>query len=141
VSAAAIVALVAAVIAVLAAAAAATQLRRARERTRTLTQELERGRASFDAIVTQEIEERAAELEQRLRLARAESLSALGDEERRITDERRRDVVERERDASARLAAALTAAEQRVEQRLSGWGTDVEQLQESLASELSRISQ
>ena len=140
-SASAIVALVAAVLAVAAAVATALLLRREQERARTLEAEIERGKARFDEVVAREIEERAAELDQRLRMASAESLSALLEEERRITDERRRDVVERERDATARLADALTAAERRVEERLAGWSSDVEQLQEAIASELSRIHQ
>jgi hypothetical protein len=138
---AAVVAVIAAGLAVAAAVGAALLLRREQGRTRTLEQELERGKAAFDEVVARELEERAAELDQRLRIARAESLSTLIDEERRITDERRRDVVERERDATARLADALTGAERRMEERLAGWSSDVEQLQEAIASELSRIHQ
>ena len=79
--------------------------------------------------------------QQALALARAESLTVLVNEERRITEERRRDVAERERDASAKLAETLNEAQRRVDQRLAGWGTDLEQLQESLAGELARIGQ
>src|SRR5690349_14886899 len=121
---AAVVAVIAAGLAVAAAVGAALLLRREQGRTRTLEQELERGKAAFDEVVARELEERAAELDQRLRIARAESLSTLIDEERRITDERRRDVVERERDATARLADALTGAERRMEERLAGWSSD-----------------
>src|SRR6266699_2416963 len=99
---------------------------RFRSRNRTLDEELERAKAKFDEIVAHEIEQRAAELEQTLKLARAESLSALVDEERRITEERRRDVAERERDASTKLSEGLTEAQRRVEEKLAGWGTDLE---------------
>ena len=71
---------------------------------RTLDEEIERGKARFDAVLAQESEVRAAELEQNLALARSHALSVLAEEERRITDERRRDVAERERDATAKLA-------------------------------------
>ena len=114
---------------------------RFRQRNRTPDEEIERAKARFDEIVGHEIEQRAADLERTLALARSESLSALVEEERRITEERRRDVAERERDASAKLAEALNEAQRRVEERLAGWGTDLEQLQESLAGELARIGQ
>src|SRR5438067_662176 len=140
-SAAAIIAVVAALVSALAAAGTLSLLRRARARTRTLEEELERGKAMFDKVVAREVEQRAAELEQTMKLARAESLSALVEEERRITEERRRDVAERERDASARLVQALTEAERRVDERLSVWAADLGQLQESLAGELATIGQ
>ena len=116
-------------------------MRFSRSRNRTPDEELEHAKAKFDEIVAHEIEQRAADLEQTLALARAESLTALLDEERRITEERRRDVAERERDASAKLAETLNGAQRRVDERLAGWGTDLEQLQESLAGELARIGQ
>jgi len=139
--AAAVVALIAALVAVLAAAATVHLLRRAHTRTRTLDEELERGKAMFDATVAREAEQRSDELAQTLKLARAESLSVLVEEERRITDERRRDVAERERDASARLLQALAEAERRVDERLTVWVADLGRLQESLAAELAGIPQ
>ena len=127
--------------AVLAAAATAYLLRHAQARTRTLDEELERGKAMFEATVAREAEQRNTELAQTLKLARAESLSLLVEEERRITEERRRDVAERERDASVRLLQALAEAERRVDERLSIWVADLGQLQESLAAELAGIPQ
>jgi hypothetical protein len=114
---------------------------RSRSRDRTPDEELERAKAKFDEIVAHEVEQRAADLERTLALARSESLSALVQEELRITEERRRDVAERERDASTKLAEALNEAQRRVEEKLAGWGTDLEHLQESLAGELARIGQ
>ena len=108
---------------------------------RTLDEELERAKVRFDEVVATEIEQRAADLQQTLALARSESLTALVNEERRITEERRRDVTERERDASAKLAETLNEGQRRVEERLAGWATDLEQLQESLSGELARIGQ
>jgi hypothetical protein len=137
----AIVALVAALVAALAAGATVYLLLRERERARTLEEELERGKAVFEQVVAQEAEQRATELEQTLKLARAESLAHLVEEERRITDERRRDVAERERDASARLILAVTEAERRVDERLKLWAADLGQLQESLAAEITTIGQ
>jgi hypothetical protein len=137
--AAAVVALVAALVAVAAAVAAVVLVRHAQTRERTLDEELERGKAHFDEVVAREVEQRSRDLEDALTLARAESLSTIAGEERRITEERRRDVAERERDASARLLDAVTAAERRVEQRLAGWSADIEMLQDGLAAELNRV--
>lgn len=136
-----IIALLAAFLSSLAAAATVQLLRNARARTRTLEEELERGRATFDEIVARELDERAAELEQTLKIARAESLSIFVEEERRITEERRRDVAERERDASAHLVEALTEAGRRVDERLSAWALDLARLQDGLADELASIGQ
>ena len=140
-TAAVVVALAAAAVSALAAAVSVRMLLRARTRTRSLEQELERGKAMFSEVVAREVEQRSSELEQMLKLARAQSLSAFADEERRITDERRRDVAERERDASNRLAEALTEAERRVDERLTTWAADLAQLQESLAGELATVGQ
>jgi hypothetical protein len=79
------------------------------------------------------------ELAQTLARQRADSLSQLAEEERKIADERRRDVLERERDAGARLGEQLTEVQRSVEQRLTDWASDVEQLQEGLHEELRRI--
>ncbi len=135
------VALAAALVSIVAAAAAFVALRRARATTRTLEDEIERGKAVFDEVVAREAELRAADLERALALARAESLAALTDEERRITEERRSDVAERERDASATLAEALTAAQRKVDERLAEWSGSLSQLQESLAEEIARLAQ
>ena len=140
-TAAAIVAVVAAVIAGGAAAAAFVALSRTRDRTRALEREIERGKARFDEVVAHEAELHAAELAQTLAIARAEALSLLADEERRITEERRRDVAEREREATTKLSAALTEAQRSVEQRFGDWGSDLTKLQQSLAGELERIGQ
>ncbi len=115
-------AIAAAVVACIAAAIAITAYVRMRGTMRTLDEEIERGKARFDAVLAQESEVRAAELEQNLALARSHALSVLAEEERRITDERRRDVAERERDATSKLSAALTDAQRAVEQRFVDWG-------------------
>src|SRR5579872_1644294 len=135
----AIVAIVAAVVAVVALAATVLALRRVRAHEQLLDEAIERGRARFDEVVRREVEQRATELEQTLALARSESRAALVEEERRIVEERRRDVAERERDATATLGDALTATQQAVERRLSGWSTDVERLQERFTAELARV--
>jgi hypothetical protein len=135
------VAIAAAAAAVAAAAAAFVVTRRARVATRTLEEEIERGKAAFDEVVAREAEQRAADLERALVLARSQSLAALAEEERRIAEERRTDVAERERDATAKLAEALVVAQRNVEERVAEWTADLSRLQESLADEIARISQ
>jgi hypothetical protein len=134
-------AVAAAAVAAVLALAAFLLLRRARLHMRPLEEEIERGKTKFDEVVAREVEVRAAELERTLALARAESLAALGDEERRIAEERRRDVAEREDQATAKLGAALVEAQSSIEQRLADWSGDLDRLQEGLADELARLSQ
>src|SRR5262245_65827115 len=118
-TAAAVVADVAAVVAVGALVATWRFYGRTRSQAGLLDREIARGRARFDEVVAAEAEERAAELERTMARARAESLSGLAAEERRIAEERRREVVEREREAGTKLAEALTATQRDVQQRLA----------------------
>jgi hypothetical protein len=89
--------------------------------------------------VAKEIEERSRELELVLVRERAESLSQLAEEERRIASERRLDVAERERTGTEQLSSQLLSAQKAVEQRLASWTSDVEKLQEGLTEELRRL--
>jgi hypothetical protein len=138
-TAATIVAVVAAAVALLALACAVLVLRKVRAHEHMLEREIERGKGAFDEVVAAEIAQRSEELERTMARLRADALSALAEEERRITDDRRRDVAERERDATARLMEQLVAAQSNVEQRLTDWARDVEKLQEGLAHDVKRI--
>ena len=137
--AATIAAVAAAAVAALALLGCVVVLRKVRGSERLLDRELERGRATFDEVVAAEVATRAEELEALLARARAESLSWLADEERRIADERRRDVAERERDATGRLGEQLIQVQASVERRLGDWKADVDKLQEGLTDELSAV--
>jgi hypothetical protein len=134
-----IVAVAAAGLAVLCLIGTAFLLTRLRAKSRMLEEAIESGKEQFDAVVEHELTTRAAELESTLARVRADALSALTTEERRIADERRREVAEREREATAALGAQLIEAQHAVEQRLTQWASDVEKLQEGLATELQRI--
>ena len=138
-TAAAIIAVVGAALAGVAFVACVIVLRKVKAHERLLDRAIERGRATFDEVVTQEIAQRASELEATLARARADSISQLADEERRIAEERRRDVAERERDATARLGQQLVQAQAAVDQRLVDWQSDVEKLTQGLDEELKRI--
>ena len=138
-TAAAIVAVVAAALAVAAFAASLVAFRKTRSQQGMLGRELQRGKAEFDRVVAAELAERSEQLAAQLARARADTLSKLSEEERRIAEERRRDVVERERDAGARLGEQLLAVQSAVEQRLGDWSNDVAKLQEGLVDELKRV--
>lgn len=133
------IALGAAVVAIAAAMVAVLSLRKLRTRQRMLEREVDRGKEEFDRIVAHELEQRTDELSRLLARSRADTLSQLAEEERRIAEERRRDVAERERDATARLGDQLVAAQRLVEQRLTDWNADISKLQEGLADELKRV--
>ncbi|HYX89887.1 MAG TPA: hypothetical protein VE753_11000 [Gaiellaceae bacterium] len=92
-------------------------------------------------LVEQESAARAAELERTLSRARADSLSLLVGEERRIAEERRTALAERERIASAELSDALGRAEQRVAQRLADWTSDLARAEQSLQAKLATLEQ
>jgi hypothetical protein len=113
--------------------------RNVREQQHQLEREVDRGKAEFDRVVAHELEQRTEELSNILARSRADTMSLLAEEERRIAEERRRDVAERERDASARLGEQLVAVQRTVEQRLGDWNNDVAKLQEGLADELKRL--
>lgn len=138
-TAAAVVAVAAALIAVAAAGATISALVRARRKSRTLEEEIERGKAEFDVVVAAEVSERAQELQRTLARLRADALSGYAEEERRIAAERRLDVAEREREATAKLGEQLLGAQRAVEQRLAEWASDVEKLQEGLTVEVKKL--
>jgi hypothetical protein len=138
-TAAAIVAVVAAAVALLALGATLLVLRKVRAHNRMLEREIESGKVAFDEIVAAEVAQRSEELERTMARLRADALSGLAEEERRIADDRRRDVAERERDATARLMEQLVLAQAGVEERLTDWASDVEKLQAGLADDLRRI--
>jgi hypothetical protein len=134
-----ITAVAAAAVAVAALVASIVVLRKVREHQRQLEREVDRGKEEFDRVVAEELEQRTEELSHILARSRADALSLLADEERRIAEERRRDVAERERDASARLGEQLGEVQRAVEQRLGDWNNDIAKLQEGLADELKRL--
>ena len=136
---AAIVAIAGAAASVAALGGALEALRRVRGSARLLEGEIERGKAEFDAVVAREATERAEDLQRTLARVRADSLSALAEEERRIAEERRLEVSERERQATGKLHEQLVAAQQAIERRLQHWSGDVERLQQGLGEEVKRV--
>ncbi len=116
-------------------------LRRLLARGRDLERQLSEAEERLDAVVRTEIEARAAELERTLALARADSLSRLVDEERRMAEERRGALHERERRASSELSETLAKVEERIGRRLGEWRADLERTEQALAGQLETLSQ
>ncbi|TML84770.1 MAG: hypothetical protein E6G08_16410 [Actinobacteria bacterium] len=123
------------------AAAASLVLARALQRSSRIDAELEHAQARLREFVTREAEDRAAELERILARARADSISLLAEQERRIAEERRRVVVERETAAGAELMAAVARTQQQVEQRLQDWTRDLERAAEAIRTRLIELGQ
>lgn len=100
---------------------------------------LAEARRSLDALVEEQTAAGADELKLRLARMRADALSTLAEEERRSAEERRRELAERERAAGVELAEALAATSRRVDERLRGWGDDLDRAQQTLEAELRRL--
>lgn len=95
----------------------------------------------LDSVVTREVAARAADLERTLARARADSLSKLSAEERRIGEERRLALAERERRAGAELNEALVKVERRVAHRLAELNADLERTEQGLVSQLKTLAE
>ena len=103
--------------------------------------ELDRARDSLTRLIREETEEQAAELHRLMARQRADSASQLQAEERRIAEDRRRLVADHEQRAISELSAQLSAAQQRVAQRLADWSADLERTKQSLTAELTKLRQ
>jgi hypothetical protein len=102
--------------------------------------EIVRAEARLSAQVSNGADERAAELERVLARARAESLSLIATEERRIVDSRRNAIAEHEQASARGLSEALADTQRRVEQRLAAWSEDLERAQANLFEQLQRLA-
>ena len=111
-------------------AAAAVLLRRAHDKAEAIDAHFDDARQRLRALVDEETAARAGELERMLARARADSVSLLVEEERKIAEERRSEFSQRERDFAAGLTESLTATQSQVEQRLAGWAQDLDRAAE-----------
>ena len=101
--------------------------------------ELDTAKEELAALIRLEADERAAELQRILALARAESVAALSTEERRLADARRIEFAERERRVTSELARRLGEAETGMEQRFAAWAQDLERMQEGFTERILRL--
>jgi hypothetical protein len=121
-------------------AVGAIGVRRGTFHARKIEREITRAEARLAAQVTQGADQRAAELERVLARARAESLSLIAAEERRIVESRRDAITEHERASSRELTDALAETQRRVEQRFAAWTEDLERAQANLHEQLQRLA-
>ena len=113
--------------------------RKRQERLADVEAELDRARDEIRELIREETTARAAEIQRLMARERADSLSRLQEEERRIAEERRRVVVEQEQKAIAELSSGLAETQQRVAERLATWSADLERTKQSLTSELAKL--
>jgi hypothetical protein len=122
-------------------AASALILRRALARSEAIDARLAEARDSLRTLVEREAAERAAELDRTLARARAESVSLLIDEERKIIDDHRREFAQREQQFAASLTESLTATQGQVELRLAGWAQDLDRAAETTKAAIGDLGQ
>jgi hypothetical protein len=120
---------------------AAMRLRRLVQHAHRVDSELATAENRLQDLIEREAEERAAELERTLARARADSVSLLTEQERRVAEERRRAEAEHERTAHASLSEALAANQRQLDARLRAWTEDLERAQRVVATQLDQLKQ
>jgi len=120
---------------------AAHLLRAALARAAAIDAQLAEGRAGIREVIEREAAERTAELERTLARARADSVSLLVDEERKLADAHRREFADRDREAGAALTAALTSTQAQVEKRLAGWAQDLDRVADAMKGHIADLHQ
>jgi len=121
--------------------AGAAALRRAHARTEEFDAHLAGAQQRLHDQVDAEARDRAVELERTLARARADSVSLLQAEERKLAEERRRAFIERQVALADDLTAALTATQAQVEQRLAGWAQDLERAADATKIRIAELAQ
>jgi hypothetical protein len=116
-------------------------LRRGMARSRALDREFERAKSELAAAVEKEAQSRTGDLERTLARARADSLSAYAEEERRLAETRRMALEESEERLRDGLAQAFAKVQGQVEQRLASWHQDLERAQRGLGERLEQVAQ
>ena len=120
---------------------AAIGLARMRARARAVDAEIERATGQLDEVVQRGAQARATELERTLARARADSLSAFAEEERRLAESRRQALGESEQRLRHGLAEAFAKVEGQVERRLAAWHQDLDRAQRRLGERLEQIAE
>ena len=120
---------------------ASLPLARALERNARVEALLGTAESELRGVVERATAESAAELGRLLARLRADSLSALAEQERALAEERRRVVAERDVEATAALTEGLAETQRRIENRLGGWADDLERAQQHLTTQLARLAE
>ncbi len=121
------------------AATAAFLLAGALRRVAEIDGRLTEAEAHLLAVVEQEREKRASELELTLARARADSRSILEEQERRLAEERRAVAEQQERAVTAALTTRLAEVQAQVEQRLAGWAEDLDRTAEVTKAQIAEL--
>lgn len=120
---------------------AAVKLREVLRAARRVDDQIARAQARLGTLIAREADERGAELERTLARARADSISLLAEQERRMAEERWAAAAERSRATGDELGEALTVAQQQVEARLAAWRDDLERAQRAVGDQLAALAQ
>jgi hypothetical protein len=120
---------------------ASMRLRRLVQHAHRLDSQLAAAENRLNELIEREAQERAAELERTLARARADSISLLTEQERRIAEERRRSAAEHERTANASVSEGLAAAQRQLDERLRAWVEDLDRAQRVVAAQLEQVKQ
>jgi len=116
-------------------------LRRSRERAGATDALVADARAAVHAAVEEETAEHREEIRRTIARERADTLSQLATDERRLGEERRATFAERERRASDHLTDTLGEVERRLDERLQGVVDDLERAQRHLEAQVVRLTQ
>jgi len=116
-------------------------LRRARSRATATDALVAEGRDRIRVAVEEETAAHTEEIRRTLARERADTISQLVAEERRLGEERRATFAERERRAAETLADTLADVERRLDERLQGVADDLERAGRHLESQLARLTQ
>ena len=114
-------------------------LARGLRRIRATEAEGARMQANVDAVLEAHTEMRARELQQTLARERAETVHLLAEQERTLREERREAVERQTLEAGAALVQTVTNDQQRFEQRLAAWSSDLERAQQQLKVRLEDL--
>lgn len=98
-------------------------------------------RATLRAAVEEETATHAAELRRTLAFERAETISQLAAEERRLGEEQRATFTDRERKATEALSDMLGEVQRRLDERLQGVADDLERAQRHVETRLASLAQ
>jgi hypothetical protein len=123
-----------------AAAAGSLLLARALARAEAMDEHLAEAKGQLAELVRVESAKRVVELERTLVRARADSISLLNEEERRIAEERRQEFADRERELTRSLLETLNTTQAQVELRLAGWAQDLERAAEGAKGRIAELT-
>jgi hypothetical protein len=116
-------------------------LGRAKKRAEDTDQLVASARTQLRQAVEEETAKHTEEIRRVLARERAESVSALAAEERKLTDSHRGEFAARERRAGEQLAGTLAEVERRVDERIRSFTDDLDRANRHVETQLARLEQ